>query len=576
MKYLERVISTGDFINSSWLTSSLVGHAPLYRVDSTEHYLYSDPIINTMKLLRNQVGTVSVNHASSSKSSWRTSTRRLSYQRGLLMFRELLFGTRPVGGNWRPFTRISVFGTNSNRPMTKTTFSVATGYSGWIAPTANLGSYPFWVRTLGSVNFITFADLRQWCSHLIGVHGPSANYWRQAPGTNNRFNCRIDNLTITDSRISYTAKIEARFPPYVAGSDITYSVLILSVEDGSTSIYCSGLEKVKDVNVNGNGTFYFTPPPVQHQKQFKNLISDDSGSTIRDVVSRSHHSILGAAAGLNNTQSSAITKMLGRVSDNFETLMESPGLPELLKYIITWPSDFRSRYRGATNLPSRIVTIIEAASKGYLSWAFAARPTLKSVKSAFERVKQIEPKYEASMRFSSSPAPFTTVMDFADLPSSLKSYLLLDGMTESQVRGYRLTLHSEVSMRVTDEYISRYFQSLLGWCSRLGIVPEPKTIWALQPWSFVFDWFIPMSSYIGDAQAYFASYGSSIRTLGHSVFIELDHVEGWTVAIYIRSDNTTDPIDHVPQAWNQASGIQPSAIPLAIITAIGFGGSLLK
>jgi hypothetical protein len=197
-------------------------------------------------------------------------------------------------------------------------------------------------------------------------------------------------------------------------------------------------------------------------------------------------------------------------------------------------------------------------------WKFAAEPTLKSARDAINKAKYLQRKYESSLFWTSETDAF------ASLEQSLQDFILIDSLTAGDVESYQLTLHTEVALCMTNEFIARYFGGLLGNARRLGIVPEPKVLWQLQPWSFVFDWFIPMSQYIDDSQQYFASYNSPISTIGHSVYVRVETKAGWSYAIYIRSNNSVEPLDLVPQAWNKSSGAPAIAIPLAIVTLLGF------
>jgi hypothetical protein len=563
MKYLEEILTIGDFLTSNW--QGCIHGVILLDSGGNFDHLYGDPFIRLLLSVKNQVVVRTVNHASSRNSSWRTNVISRSTQQGLMRFREVLFGTRPLRGNWKPYTRISVYGTTSGTNQTLSTYGVAVG-SGWLSP--NVGSYPFWYRSHASANYLTFDDLAMFAKHLIKVNGPTKQYVREGPwiGYIPRSYCTITGLSVSENSISYSAVCAGRSSStgYTSGSDMTYTVLVERMDSGYIRVRTTGLEKTKYVNAGDNGYHNMVPTPIQQLSQLNRVADIESSFSFSNIVSRSHHSIIGAAAGLNQTQSRAIAKMLGEVSRNFETLVESSGLPELFFTILSWPIDLVREFGSTSSILARATILIEALSKGALTWLFAIKPTLSSVKDAMAEARKLQPKYEESVIFSSDTTPFV------ELFPSLQSYILLDGMTPSEVKEYKIVFHSETSMRVTQKFVREYLSGLIGSARRLGVLPEPKILWALQPWSFVVDWFLPVSSLISDAQSYFASYGTPLDTLGHSVFIRVEHTQGWIYAIYIRSDNSSDPLDHVPDAWNTASVFTPAAIPLAIIQAIGF------
>lgn len=565
MKVLERVLRTGDFITSQWTTCfpATSGRPPLFRVTLGEHYTYADPILLLTGRIKNQRVISASNHAASSASSWRTTPVRQSYQLGFLRLRSILFGERTAVGNWKPYTRISVFGTISGYQTSVSTFGAVTATSGWYSSSSSIGSLPVTIHNSNDVSFITFENLRAIVVRLSSVTNV---FKRRAPGTNNEFTCTISNLTITKSRISYTGFGSSRIPNTNIGSDIgPYHIVVTSDDEGRIKITQSGLNSIKDVNYGSNATWQMKPSPIQSSLQMKLSEKGVENEFVHAVIKRSHHSISGAAAGLNHTQGVALRKMLGDVSRNFETLVESPGIPEVLKQAITWVPDLAKSLGSAGSVGSAVARIVAAICAGRLAWLFAGKPTIESVIDAVSSAKQTLPKYESTLTLSSD------LQAFGSLQKSLQDYILLEGMLVSDVREYKITFHTECAARVSLSSLTDGLAGVFANLRRYGIVPEPKIIWALQPFSFIFDMFVPMSSYIDAAQAYFKSYASSLKTIGHSVFIEVQHIEGWTYAIYIRSENSADPIDLVPQAWNPASGVYlQAAVPLSVLAVMGF------
>jgi hypothetical protein len=454
-----------------------------------------------------------------------------------------------------------------NQPLNgASTIFGLTGFGGFQPGFPDIGAYPIEYHSSNGLNVImTFEGLRKYAYYVLDHAGSSFTTFRKdADGRNNHAD--VVGLTVTSNRISYSVSVRHRnLPNHINGLNFSYTVNIFLDDDGVVTAACDGIQRYEGVGL-ASGLNKLQP----RYKQHLNVVLDLPHNYLRHVILHSKHSIAKAAPGLSHTQSKAIGKMLTEVSRNLESLVESPGIPALLTGLLSWPAEAIENFIVARSLVTKCYVVIEALCRGILTWKFALEPTMKSAKDAILSARKMQRKYEASLSYSSREE------EFDGLPESLKRFILLEGMVDNDVAEYKITLHTETSMRITLEFLARYFASLLGLARKHGIAPEPKILWQLQPWSFVFDWFIPMSQYIDDAQQYFNSYYTPISTLGHSVFVEVVTSDGWIYSIFIRSDNSTDPLDLVPEAWNKSSDIPPIAIPLFVITLMGIGKRLFS
>lgn len=566
--YLTKVAALGSRVMNDLYTVPANPSQPTFMwVGQDLARIQSDPIITVAATIRHHSVTRTIEHASTGDSSWRTATRDNTYQRGLSMLRRVFFGERQVSGNWKPYTRISVYGTLHPLPSSSILHSLLTGFSNWQAGTPNIGSMS--IQTVnygGGVYGTSFESLRRFVNDLVLSWGTSFMTYRKDSG-GRQYRCYISNLEASSTSISYSARVVSNFQPIMANDNyytIIYTVRINRQKSGEVTF---GLGSISSWSYVQGGITTSVTSRLRNgfTQNFSDIVPPSEGIYIKKLSMLAHHSVLGARPGLNRTQGVAIRKMLGDVSRNFETFYESPGLPALLVTILDWPKQVYEVFGSTRSLPQRALLLIEAISNGVLAWSFAISPTIKSVKDALGPLKALERKYEDSLSYSSE------VDQFSGLPETLKRFILLEGMLESEVMDFRVTFHTETAMRITNDLIVNYTSKLLGRAKALGLLPDPKIIWQVQPFSFVFDWFIPMSQYIDDATGYFASYSSPIRTLGHSVFVEVTTKEGLTYAVYIRSNNSTDPLDLVPDAWNKASGLPTIAIPLFLSNLIGLG-----
>lgn len=559
MQTLNRVRSTGSRLAAELLTlgSGPTGGASFIGQSLSTHV--SDPFMPLIPFFRNQVVESSVEHASTPFSSWRTNTISRSYQYGFSMIRRLFFGERRVSGNWKPYTRISMYGTVFPFDNASADYVTLTGITG-LQPGTNHGSFVFNYVNEATKPSLPFEELTRFGRYLISDRGSSFLSFRKDPnGRETR--CTVSGLKVTENEISYHAAVEHKSLPISAnyGFRWNYHVSIRRDVNGAIDYSIPGIQTVTGFGGPASGTNKANGRYHQHL----NIVSLPPNTLIGHFARACGHSIIGARPGLNTTQGRAISELLAKVSENLETLMESPGLPELFKGLVGWPRELWLQFGRVKSLPARALLVIEAVSKGTLTWKFALEPTIKSLNNALTHVRQIPRKTESSIVFSSDETPLE------DLPFDLQEYILPTGVEVEDVAEYKITLHSETSMNVTNRFLAAYFGGLLGKARQLGVSPEPLVIWKLQAWSFVFDWFVPMSSYIATAQSYFQSYTVPLTTLGHSVYVWIRKTDGYCYAIYIRSDNTSDPLDLVPTSWDQPSGAPSIAIPLGIVTILG-------
>jgi len=278
---------------------------------------------------------------------------------------------------------------------------------------------------------------------------------------------------------------------------------------------------------------------------------------------KANHTIVDAIPILFHTQSQALSSAMGDVSRNFETFMELPGTKDLV-------ASFLSYALAKPSIPKLSTPdLIAKLSKLWITYIFAIRPAYEGIRDIVFAVQKLpQSKYEYSYVKEGDNS------SFLNLPQSMREYILQGIITSDQVKRFKFIAHSEVVFELDAAYVARVVSSMIEPTVRTGIVPEPRYIWAGLRYSFAVDWVLPMSSLIEDAQTYLASFTSPISTIGHSISIELEAKDGRVFNAYIRSENTTRPLDPHRDSWLQSGGVyKAAAIPLVVIAMLGFGRS---
>jgi hypothetical protein len=228
------------------------------------------------------------------------------------------------------------------------------------------------------------------------------------------------------------------------------------------------------------------------------------------------------------------------------------------------PAAFPKKFKTLLGPYSRILFVIRLLMSGYLAYIFAIKPTYATLADVWQQSLVLpQEKYEKTEVYEGDNTAFM------QLPPSMRGYIVSDLCNQDNVEYFKATFHTELALRLTSAYMARSLGSIVTALSAKGFEPSPLIIWQLIPFSWVADRFVPMSTYIGDAYSFFKSFRSPITTIGHSVSIEIKVTNGTIYNIYLRSDNTTRPLDPSSQSWLTGSGLGGIKVPLTLISALG-------
>lgn len=315
-------------------------------------------------------------------------------------------------------------------------------------------------------------------------------------------------------------------------------------------------------------------------RQLVDFVSESIGTLADDMINQSHWSILSAQPGLYHTQSKAYATLLGDVSKNFESLIESPGfLTEVLPAAADLPGEILGAARGVESLSldaaflgslpapvgylSRLRTLLKVLCGGYLAYIFAIKPTLESsadvLRSHLPSLTLFRAK--GGMKFKGDEDSLSSE------PSSLQA--LIREITEETIVSYNVLLISTVDVNLLNEDVIEMLVQLLSPTLEAGLLPEPAMIWKAAKFTFIVDMFIPVGQLIAHAQTFFSSNRIRRSRVGHSVSVKIIDVGGSIYEFYIRSDSTDLLIDPPKDSWLEASGPKLEVLlPLAIVLAL--------
>lgn len=267
--------------------------------------------------------------------------------------------------------------------------------------------------------------------------------------------------------------------------------------------------------------------------------------------------------GLFNTQSVALSKIMGEASRNFESLVESPEMVGFADLLMT---ETTSRFRG-----NAFTHVAKLLATGHLIRAFVVEPLLET----FADLKKVATKFQelkpmivvAKDYFTWSSTDQNLDRDkFNGFPEGLAQLIfeLCPDPVETVV-----TYGSQAFTGYSKDDVIKITSSIFYDASRKGFMPQPAYLWQGLTLSFVIDWYLPMSTYIKNAQSALFGTRFTNTTFGHSVFISVLTPRGTKIAVYIRSDATRFAIDPRSASWLRASGAPASiAIPLAIVLSL--------
>lgn len=520
-----------------------------------------------LKFLRDLDGLTYQVHGSSRESSWRTAVAKPpQFIESLRTLSGTLFGspqTAPTG-NWKPFVRISQYGTVAPTDRVYATVKTYSPFAGpWSASVIDNVKLSYHRASPSSVHFMDREDIWYFHQNFLDQVGSSATYTRSYSA--NTTKTVVSGLDVGDDLISYRMEVDSTSGGIKLSFGFTVTIYPSLSSENVVGFRISGHEKVKrTVLSSGAITNYTVSKPDYYMPEVVNTVTGDQ-SIANELVHRSGHSIGAAIPALYSTQGDVITAALGDVSRNFETLMELPSTVALVSEVLTGVFDVHlPKPLKNKGVVQKVKWVVKALLAAWITYIFAVRPALKSFKDvATTMVANLQEKFEASIVYESKTHAFSS------LPQSLKDYIVSDIVSESDLLEYKITFHTELKLADVATLISRVIGDTAGHYALKGLIPEPKYIWAGLPLSFVVDWFVPISNLIGDAQAALSGVGMNFASIGHSVSIILRHKDGRTTIVYIRSDNTVKLFDPTYESWLLSGGVYTAAaVPLILLNSI--------
>lgn len=273
-------------------------------------------------------------------------------------------------------------------------------------------------------------------------------------------------------------------------------------------------------------------------------------------------SIMACAPALYHTQSRAYASLLGKVSENFESLIESPDFLGTLFQVAKASTAEISSFMppGYMSVFSKVKFLIHLVCGAYITWIFALSPALKSARDAYERFLK-----DARQAFGKGSISFEgDESDFEELPTGLRD-LLQRIVPDDTIVGYKVRFGSQLYAQPADDKMTSLVEKIVDDAARLGIEPNPVYLYQMQPFTFVIDWFVPVGALLQDAYNRYKITHTRGVVAGHSVSVDLTLTHGLTVKVFLRSEATVLMIDPQMDSWLTTSVPAVVAVPLAAV-----------
>jgi len=395
-----------------------------------------------------------------------------------------------------------------------------------------------------------------------------ACYYTDLSYTEDKFSYEVEVQTWTDTRFGFPLRINSR---------TRYS--------GSVTRHRLRPWEISVKFTQGDGVAFTGPFPwiawgvwqkpivTGPKAYFRNSVE---APDILSMLSAVPFSIASFAPGLFHTQSQSFLALLGEVSKNFESLVESPQfIPTLTGVadsiiskdsvlgsklgLFTSPSAFDSFSRESPL--SRIRLLLKFLAGLHLAYVFAIAPALKSADDALTTFIR-----EVSVSKGKSYVKYTTQDGtFSGWPAGLVK--LVQGFRSEEIARCEVLYGSQAETSLTKTRTFEALDRVLDDVRRAGIEPDPVYLYAAIPLSFVFDAVVfPVAVIMTDAYQRFKMTTSRHFTMGHSVRVVVTYRSGLVYRLYVRSDASQILFDPPDTSWLKASGLTPAiAISLATV-----------
>jgi len=586
----------------------IVGHSIRDAIYASQEYHDTpmDIVQSIVSLHTDVAGIYTSGDVVGSKSSWRTVVKeRPSWLDSLGMFYDLFLsgtGERINAGaltNWKPRERISFTGTTY--PGLELVSRLTSEFHS--CDDYDVNNVPLFVFNDGVNAHLSADQFFEW-GKLFATTAVNKRLVTRVPFRNNSGNVGAAGLAhyyelhCTDDLFTGTVNLTSWWwPGYFLGfswwflSDTSYTfsvrrdpvlphLLIYSATAGDgDAFYGSEIYGVRyQPFFQYNWGLWQNPFTVRAVDQHISY----AGITplLRQMASAIPVSIMRCVPGLFYTQSRAYNTLIGKVTRNFESLMKSSDfIPSLiqgaesilaLKGTAVEATEKRVTKRLFESLSSitvfedyiplfdRVRALVQLIAAIDLTFAFALEPALRTASNVLDSTMRnvLETEGVGAMAFSGK--------DITALPESLR--LLLSSFRDERILSYDVHFRTEMTSRVSHGNFYAAVDRLLRDAGALGFEPDPIYLYKMIPFTFVFEWFVPVTAMLNAAYVRYKMVGNSSLTVGHSVSILITYASGFKTHVYLRSEPTRLYLDPPSDSWLTSPGVPIAvAVPLAIV-----------
>lgn len=516
-------------------------------------------------------------HGTSSISNWRTRVQDPASAMwfNLRLFQDVLYGNpthKVTGGNWKPRSRISLSGAELTGYSLGiySLKDIADGAYSWYTAVENPYYYDVPVTLFKGPSYycnLTFDQLRDYAISLQEIAAdPTALHTvaRLNSNTNYRKDCYITNLNVGSDSITYHGYCKYARPVAPKWLSVDYDAVIYRHDQSSDyqfTFYCNWYT-YGDLTTHKS----VSDPSYNRRSLSPVAVIGDPTDLIGWMEEKTSHSIIGAHPALYLTQSKALSALIGEISANFETLVESLDWFLLADLVLNTPvKDVVEKFVPYGTLLTKVTMLLRLIGSGYIFKIFALDPTLSSLQDALGRASELSLfKYESTISITNES------LDFTSLDEGLQAYIIGNwGFDPSDVVEYKVVFHTEVIPDVDTDFMIKVVQgSLSDFLAKTGSYPSVGQLWNGIPFSFVAENYLPIGKFTRAFENYARFDRAYVSSMGHSAYIRCSLADGRQFDVYLRSDAKVEPIDPPTTIWVHETP-NPVLVPVAIIVALG-------